>query len=185
MRRGMSRHGWRRLSDQGRLERPLRTDQPSPLVDNALRRRAASRSARIVALSARTRPPGMARLPARSCASAADFVGAGDHPQDVSRTIDDRIRQRHPAPALIRARYGNVCIGHVEHRIAGHQRRGVAIGAEPEVHQVEHRRRAAQGTQRRGIAPRRGRCIGGFYGHCVQCGPAPTASSRAAFREGA
>ena len=52
------------------------------------------------------------------------------------------IGQRHPPPFLIRLRQRNVRVGDVEHRVAGHQRGGVAVRAEAQVNEVEDGRGA-------------------------------------------
>ena len=56
--------------------------------------------------------------------------------------VEDRVRQRHPPPALVDARHGHVGIGNLQYRVAGDKRGGVPVGAEAEVDQIEHRRGA-------------------------------------------
>ena len=65
---------------------------------------------------------------------------AGYNPQNAARTIEHRVGQRHPPPFLIGLRQRNVCVGDVEHWVAGHQRSRVTVSAEAQVHEVEHRR---------------------------------------------
>ena len=55
---------------------------------------------------------------------------------------------------LVGARQRDVAVGHVEHRVARHERGRVAVRAEAEVHEVEHGRRAGERLE---LAPRSAR----------------------------
>ena len=57
----------------------------------------------------------------------SNFIIPGDQPKDAPGTIEDRVGQRQPASPLIDPGHGNVGVGDLEDRIAGHQRSGVPI----------------------------------------------------------
>src|SRR5438132_9697985 len=59
------------------------------------------------------------------------LVGPGDQPKNAPRTIDYRIGQRHPTPALINSGQGNICVIHLKDRISRYERGGVAVRPEP------------------------------------------------------
>jgi hypothetical protein len=64
------------------------------------------------------------------------LLAPSDQPEDASGTIEDRIGQRHPTSLLVGPGYRHICVSDLEDRIAGHQRRGVAVGAEAKMNQV-------------------------------------------------
>ena len=66
-----------------------------------------------------------------------------------------RIGQRHSPAALVDAGHRDVCVRDFEHRISRHQRCGVAVRAEAEVDQIQHRRRSGDLLKNRGILARR------------------------------
>ena len=70
------------------------------------------------------------------------LLRTGHQPDDAPRAIEHGIGQGHPAPALIRPGERDVGVGDVEHRIPGHQRRGMAVRPEAQVCEIEHRRSA-------------------------------------------
>jgi hypothetical protein len=55
---------------------------------------------------------------------------------------------------LIDAGERDVCAGDVEHRIPGHQRRGVTVGSKAEMNEIEDGRDASDIPERQGVAPR-------------------------------
>ncbi len=57
-------------------------------------------------------------------------------------TIQQRICQRHAATFLINAGQRHVGIRNIQNRIAGNQRSRVAVRAESQMHEIQHRRRA-------------------------------------------
>ena len=89
------------------------------------------------ASGASTRPAGIEG----SCASSSgdDVVPAGvDQPEDLAGGGERRVGEGHPAVALVvAAGQGDAAVGDLEHRVAGHERGGVAVGAEAEVDEVE------------------------------------------------
>ena len=96
-------------------------------------------------VGAATRPAGIDSSPASSLASALALVVAGDQPEDAARGGERRVGEGHPAAALVLA--GSVSATRrsvdLEHRVAGDQRGGVAVGAEAEVDEVERARAAS------------------------------------------
>ncbi len=62
---------------------------------------------------------------------------ARHEPEDLPRAIQRGVRQRHTRPPLVDAGDRDVAIQRREDGIAGHERGGVSIGAEPEVHEIE------------------------------------------------
>ena len=62
---------------------------------------------------------------------------AGHEPQPPPRAVERRQRQRHAAQALVFAAQRHVAVRDLEHRVARHERGGVAVGAEAELHEVE------------------------------------------------
>ena len=84
------------------------------------------------------------------------LVGARDQPEDLARRLERRVGERHPAPSLVLAGGDrDRAVGDLEHRVAGDERGGVAVGPEAEVDEVELVRelgRVARGRGRRGRA---------------------------------
>ena len=79
------------------------------------------------------------------------FFGAGDEPKDATRTIEDRVGERHAAAAHVNAGEGDVFVCDFEDRVARDQRGGVTVGAEAEVDEVEHGWRAGDCFQSMGV----------------------------------
>ena len=79
------------------------------------------------------------------------FFLAGHQPENAPGAIENWVGQGHPAVPLVDPCYRNVCIPDVQHRIAGHERSGVSVGAEPQVNEVQHRRRTGKALQRMGV----------------------------------
>ena len=95
------------------------------------------------------------------------LLPSGDQPDDVPRPVEYGIGQGHPAPALIDAGDRDVGAGRVEHRIAGHQRRRVAVGPEAQVGEIEHCRGARNLLEHRGVLAARKFEVGRFHRHGV------------------
>src|SRR5437879_6626829 len=55
------------------------------------------------------------------------LVGPGDQPKNAPRTIDNRIGQRHPTPALVNSGQGDICVSNLQDPIPGYQGGSVAI----------------------------------------------------------
>jgi hypothetical protein len=65
------------------------------------------------------------------------LVLAGDQPEDLAGAGEGRVGEHHASAALVRRGDRNETIGYVQRRIAGYQGRGVPVGAETEMDQVE------------------------------------------------
>ena len=90
----------------------------------------------------------------------AGLRGAGDEPEAATRPRQQRQRQRHAPIAALYAGDHDVAIDRLERGVAGEQRRGVAVVAETEVHEIGHRGRTGHRLQhapRRRARPSRGR----------------------------
>ena len=92
----------------------------------------------------RTRPAGIESSPASSLRQRLALVGAGDQPEDLAGRVERRVGEGHPAVALVGGLgQGDAAVADLEHRVAGDQRGGVAVGAEAEVDEVERARAAS------------------------------------------
>jgi len=97
---------------------------------------AAAASAKINARSPVTRPADGLVTGAQPW-KAPDLLRAGHHEQHAARPVEHRVRQRHPPVALIGLRQRDIEIGFYEDRIAGHQRCGVTVRPESQMHEIE------------------------------------------------
>jgi hypothetical protein len=68
------------------------------------------------------------------------LVFAGDDEQDGPCPVQHRIGQRHPPMLLVGCRDPDPRIRDLEHRIVRHQGRGMSVGPEAEMNEVEHGR---------------------------------------------
>ena len=102
-----------------------------------------------------TRPAGIVGSPATRRRSISPFAAPASS-QTIRRAAFERgVGERHPAVALVGTGRGDEPVGLAEHRVAGHERRGVTVVAEAEVHDVEHAAGVvAEACARRG-GPRR------------------------------
>jgi hypothetical protein len=91
----------------------------------------------------------------------------GHQPEDAPRAIENGIGQGHSAPSLINAGESDVVGGHVDHRVSGDERRGMAVGPEAEKHEVEHRGRAGDLPERQRVGCARRFQTPGFDRHGV------------------
>ena len=128
--------------------------------------------------------PGRAGM--RAAAGRADCASAATLSAPVTTHRMRRARSMAGYVSVIRRRpwYGPVSATSasvdIEHRVAGNQRRRVAIRAEPEMHEIEHRRqcRTTRRTLLRSASPRP--LDRRLHRHRVYVVGSPAASSRAA-----
>jgi hypothetical protein len=93
------------------------------------------------------------------------LVLTGDQPEQ--RPVEGRKGQRHPAPSLVQPRERDVGVRDIEHRITRNQRRGVSVGTQAEMDEIENRRRAGDFEEGLRIAPGCLVEVGRFHGHRV------------------
>ena len=85
------------------------------------------------------------------------FVMTRDEPQDLSRAVENRICQRHPASSLIDTRDGDVRISDVQNQVSGYQGSSMPVGPETQMNEIEHQvvsLRSAEALPRIGRLPR-------------------------------
>ena len=82
------------------------------------------------------------------------LVRASNQPEHRAGAVDRRVGQRHPAPSLIWPGDRDVGIDDVEHRIAWNQRRGVSVGAQAQVDEIQNRRRPSNSCERPRVSDR-------------------------------
>src|SRR5580693_7728061 len=70
------------------------------------------------------------RITLAQTAKHFNFFTPSDQPQNLARSIDNRVGQRHSAPALIGSGKGNVGALNIEHRVTRNQGCSVAVGPE-------------------------------------------------------
>src|SRR2546426_11850271 len=78
-------------------------------------------------------PGGNGQIAVAQATEHFHLLTPGHNPKYPPGAIKHRIRQRHPAPALVDSGQGHVFIGNIEYGIARYQRSSVAVGTETEV----------------------------------------------------
>ena len=101
-------------------------------------------------------------------------------PEHAPRAIDRGIGQRHPAPSLIQPGDGDVGVDDVEHWIARNERRGVSVGAQAEVDEIQNRRRPRNPCERPRVNGGGAIQVCRFDRHRVDLRQAPPVIARAA-----
>ena len=95
------------------------------------------------------------------------LLAPGDQPENAPGPIEHGIGQCHAAPSLVDPCGRDVRAGDVEHRIPGHQRCGVAVGAKSQMGEIEHCWHAGDLAQGHGISIACRLQVSGFHWHGV------------------
>src|SRR5215470_18024080 len=85
---------------------------------------------------------GNGRIAVAQSHQRSGLLTAGHYPQRAPGPVDNGEGQRHSTPALVGTAHGDIRLDDIENRVSRHQRWGVAVRSEAEMHEVEHRRRA-------------------------------------------
>src|SRR5260221_2090037 len=95
------------------------------------------------------------------------LLTSGHNPKCLAGTIDRRIRQSHSTPALVDSGERHVFIGDVEYGISRHERGSVAIRAQTEVHEIQHRRCPCHPLKGERVLSSRCLQVSRFYRHAM------------------
>jgi len=91
-----------------------------------------------------------------------------NHPHHTPGTVEDRIRQGHPTPALVERRESHVRVGDVEDRVSGDKGCRVPVRSQAEVDQVKDRRLACDFREDLSVVDGRGFQVGRLHRHGVR-----------------
>ena len=89
------------------------------------------------AFAVEIQPAGIDSIALAQPRERVDLVLARHEPEDPARAVQRGVRERHSRPPLVDAGDRDVAIRDLEDGIAGHERGGVSVRAEPEVDEVE------------------------------------------------